>query len=115
MDELDHKHPIPDLLGNLFHNYKTVTIDLKRDDKAVILTILIGGSWQQIQWAVAYYGLGRIGEVVQADLTGWRTLPPITANFWSVVLWGKQLAPMTLAERWGMTRTIREGGVDALE
>lgn len=91
---------LPVGLTPLFHNYETSTIVPPRDVPLVILTVLAGGEWRQIEGLFALYGWERVETIVRADLNGLHILPDIVANFWSVVFWGHPLTPRTLLERW---------------
>ncbi len=85
-------------------------MDVAGDAEWIILTILMSGTWEQIQWAFATYGWERVEAVVGEDLAGLQTLPPIVANFWSVVFWNRPLPPVSVQERWGTIRRIPPEG-----
>lgn len=95
---------LPDEIKPLFHNYHPEMIDVERDAEWIILTVLLYGEWEQIEWAFRTYGWNRIEEVVRKDIEGMRTLPYVVANFWSIVFWGKRLPPPSPREEWGITR-----------
>ncbi len=97
---------VPDVIRPLFHNYEPDSLDLDRDWKLVIKTIMQGGEWEQIHWAAQYYGREKFEEVLRSDLEGNQTLARPVANFWSVVLWRKSLPPLQKGERWRPTRKI---------
>ncbi len=61
---------VSDLIRPLFHNYEPDSIDLDRDWKLVIETIMQGGEWEQIQWAARYHGMAKFEEVLRTDLEG---------------------------------------------
>ncbi len=109
---------IPQRIAPLFHNYHTEKMDVVRDAEWIILTILMSGTLEQIQWAFATYGWDRIEAVAHKDLAGLKILPPIVANYWSVVFWNRPLPPVSIKERWGTIRRIppetMEDGADVL-
>ncbi|HHY65876.1 MAG TPA: hypothetical protein GX517_01525 [Alicyclobacillus sp.] len=97
---------IPKFLWPLFHNYVPESIDPVRNWKFVIKTVMVTGTWEQVEWVAQTYGRDRFEQVVREDLEGNRELPRPVANFWSIALWGKLLPPLQKGERWKPTRKI---------
>lgn len=99
---------MPDFIQPLFHNYEVSSVDLYRDWRLVIKTVMQGGNWEQIQWVANFYGREKFEQVLREDLDGNQTLARPVANFWSVLLWNKLLPTLQKGQRWRQTRKIPE-------
>lgn len=96
----------PEQLRPLFHNYNFESIDLDKHWILVIKTVMVAGTWEQLQWMARYYGRDKLEQVVRDDLNTLQELPRPVSNFWSIVLWGKRLPALAKGERWRSTRKI---------
>lgn len=106
-----------EFVADLFYNYDLNGLDLRRDYRLVIETVLARGTWEQNLWLFRTYGWDTVKEVFLQDLNGARTLPPDVIALWRGVFLGNSrvVAQHTKeSDRWKPTRRVGPGRYPSL-
>lgn len=75
---------IPSGLRPHFQEYDLSSLDLDRDADLIIQRTLEYGTWDEIRWLVASYGVDRVRTFVR--VRGERMLSRVTFNYWRKLL-----------------------------
>jgi len=76
---------LPEDLKPLFRNYEFDLLDTEKHAGLVIKTVLVYGTWEQIEWLFDFYGYDKIKEVFFEDLYGLRELPLSVILLWGTI------------------------------
>jgi hypothetical protein len=71
-------------IEDVFRDVPPGQLELERDARLVIRTVLASGSWEQVSWLFETYGWQKIAAIVRADIEGLRTLPDSVRAFWAM-------------------------------
>jgi hypothetical protein len=75
---------IPAGLWPHFQEYDPTQLDRDQDADLIIQRTLEFGTWEEIRWLAATYGLDRVRQFLR--LHGERTLTAVTFNYWRKLL-----------------------------
>ncbi|MGH7868322.1 MAG: DUF6922 domain-containing protein [Candidatus Dormibacteraceae bacterium] len=97
---------LPETVASIFWNIDPQLLDVKRDAKLIISTVLPRGGEEALIWLFRTYGEARVRQIVIDDADGLRTMPENVIRLWLRVLAPEHKSPVptTVYERWAPRR-----------
>ncbi|HEY4028157.1 MAG TPA: hypothetical protein VGO86_17150 [Candidatus Dormibacteraeota bacterium] len=97
---------LPETVSSIFWNVDPGRLDIDRDARLIVSTVLPRGGEEALVWLFRTYGSDRVREIVVDDARGLRSMPESVLKLWLRVL-APELeiaAPTTSRQRWAPRR-----------